>query len=253
MAKPNINIFHMYPDLLNLYGDGGNVSCLKKRLEWRGINTKVVEVKFQDEVNLENADVVFIGGGPDREQKLASQEIHKASSQISKFVNDNGVLLAICGGYQILGKTWVLNDEDVPGLGILDIETRRSLPGAPRLIGNIALDSKISARPVIGYENHAGRTFLGQNVEPFGRVIKGVGKGNNDDSLCDGVIYKNVIGTYLHGPLLAKNPEIADWLLKRAVQRRCDKLGISTCVLDALDNSVEDEANDYMSQRLGVK
>ena len=252
MDKPCIHIYHMYPDLLNLYGDGGNVTCLKARLEWRGIEAKVSEVKFGDEINLENADIVFIGGGPDREQRLASQEIHNASEQISKYASDNGVLLAICGGYQILGKTWFLDDEDLPGLGILDIETKRPLPGAPRLIGNIALNSEISTLPVIGYENHAGRTFLGEHVKPFGRVIKGVGKGNNDDSCADGVLYKNVIGTYLHGPLLGKNPEIADWLLLRALQRRCEKMEISKCILEALDDHVEIQANNYMAQRLGV-
>ena len=129
------------------------------------------------------------------------------------FVEADGTLLAICGGYQILGRTWLLGDEVVEGLGILDIETQRAGTSADRLIGDIVLGSSLAALPVIGYENHAGRTCLGGSVEPFGSVEGSVGHGNNDDGNIDGVRYRNATGTYLHGPLLSKNPEVADALL----------------------------------------
>lgn len=243
-AERPLRIVHMFPDLLNLYGDLGNVRVLERRCQWRGIPVETVEVKHGQKVDLSTADIVFLGGGPDREQKLASEQLLRMKDDLRAFVEADGVLLAICGGYQILGSEWLMGDESVEGLGILDIVTRRG--GSRRLIENIALESPLSSRPVVGYENHAGRTYLGEGTVPFGKVVSKTGDGNNDVDHADGALYRNVIGTYLHGPLLGKNPEVADWLIARAVERRVG----APVELPALDDSVEIAANEYMAGRL---
>lgn len=241
-----LRIVHLYPDLLNLYGDGGNLKVLLQRCAWRGIPAELVEIHYGDEFDLSEADLIFMGGGPDREQHLASQEILKNKEQLAEYVENDGVLLAICGGYQILGKNWLMGDESVEGLSIIDAETLRAGKGFDRLIENIALVSLLASRPVIGYENHAGRTHLGAGLEPFGQVVSTTGHGNDDKSGADGVRYKNVIGTYLHGPLLGKNPEVADWLLATALSRKFGE----NVKLEPLDDSVELNANEFMANRL---
>ncbi len=241
-----LRIVHLYPDLLNLYGDGGNLKVLLQRCAWRGIPAELVEIHYGDEFDLSGADLIFMGGGPDREQHLASQEILKNKEQLAEYVESDGVLLAICGGYQILGKNWLMGDESVEGLSIIDAETLRAGKGFDRLIENIALVSLLASHPVIGYENHAGRTHLGEGLEPFGQVVSTTGHGNDDKSGADGVRYKNVIGTYLHGPLLGKNPEVADWLLATALSRKFGE----NVKLEPLDDSVELNANEFMANRL---
>lgn len=241
-----LRLVHLYPDLLNLYGDGGNLKVLMQRCAWRGIPMELAEIHYGDDFDLSEADIVFMGGGPDREQSLASQEILKNKDQLAAYVADDGVLLAICGGYQILGKNWLMGDELVEGLSIIDAETSRANKGFDRLIENIALVSPLASHPVIGYENHAGRTHLGADLEPFGKVISTTGHGNDDASGADGVLYKNIIGTYLHGPLLGKNPEVADWLIARALSRKFD----APVALEPLDDSVELNANEFMASRL---
>ncbi len=243
-ASAPLRIAHLFPDLLNLYGDLGNVRVLQRRCEWRGIPVEVVDVRHGQTVDLSTVDIVFLGGGPDREQRLASEQLMRMKDDLRAFVEDDGVLLAICGGYQILGSEWLLADETVEGLGILDVDTRRG--GARRLIENIVLDSPLAEHPVVGYENHAGRTYLGAGARPFGAVISKTGDGNNDHDRADGALYRNVIGTYLHGPLLGKNPEIADWLISRAIERRVG----APVELPALDDSVELAANKVMVDRL---
>ena len=201
-------------------------------------------MRHGQEIDLSTVDIVFLGGGPDREQRLASAQLLQMKEDLRAFVEADGVMLAICGGYQILGSEWLLGDESVEGLGILDIVTRRG--GTRRLIENIVLDSPLAQRPVVGYENHAGRTYLGAGVQPFGQVISKTGDGNNDEDHADGARYRNVIGTYLHGPLLGKNPEIADWLIARAVERMAG----APVELPALDDAVELAANKAMVDRL---
>lgn len=218
-------IAHLFPDLLNLYGDGGNVRILQQRLLWRGIPVEVRHVTYGETIELSQVDLVFMGGGPDGEQSLAAEALHKMRDQLVQFVDEGGPVLAICGGYQIMGGTWLLGEEEVPGLGILDAATRRLGTSGDRLIDNIALESELAEMPVIGYENHASRTYLGVSERSFGKVISRTGHGNNDESAADGIIYKNVIGTYLHGPLLSKNPQVADWLLIRALERRAARIG----------------------------
>ena len=254
-GKPaELVIAHLFPDLLNLYGDGGNVRILEQRLRWRGIPVEVKRVNHGETVDLSDVDLVMLGGGPDREQRLASAELMGMREQLHAYVEDGGVLLAICGGYQILGHEWLLGDEVVKGLGIVDMTTERAAGGSgDRLIDNIVLTSPLAKRPVVGYENHAGRTHLGAGVEPFGAVASATGHGNNDADKQDGVRYKNVVGTYLHGPLLAKNPEVADDLLARALDRLAARTSQPAIRLEPLDDAVEQDANDAMTKKLGVR
>ena len=248
-----IVIAHMFPDLLNLYGDGGNVRILSERLAWRGIPVQVRRVEYGESVDLGDVDLVFLGGGPDREQKLASAELMRMKDELAAYVEEDGPVLAICGGYQILGKTWLLGDEEVPGLDIVGIETRRPGTSADRLIDNIVLSSPLATHPVVGYENHAGRTYLVEGVKPFGAVVSSVGHGNNDADKADGALYLKVLGTYLHGPLLSKNPEIADWLLAAACERHARRTGESAPALARLDDAEELAANAFMADKAGAK
>lgn len=243
-------IAHMLPDLLNLYGDGGNVRILEQRLRWRGIPVEVRRVSYGEAVDFSEVDLVFLGGGPDREQKLASEQLLGMAADLAAYVEADGPLLAICGGYQILGRQWLWGDELVPGLGIIGMETRRPGTSANRLIGNMMLETPLAERPVIGYENHAGRTYLDEGVQPFGRIAGKAGFGNNDDDGVEGVRYRNVVGTYSHGPLLSKNPAVADWLLARALERWAARTGVSVPTLVPLDDTAELAANEAMARRL---
>ena len=249
-SEPPVVIAHMLPDLLNLYGDGGNVRILEPRLRWRGIPVEVRRIQHGEAVDFSQVDLVFMGGGPDREQKLASEQLLAMRDELAAYVEGGGPLLAICGGYQILGRQWLWGDELVPGLGLIDMETRRPGTSADRLIDNMVLESPLAAHPVVGYENHAGRTYLGEDVEGFGRVVSSCGHGNNDDDRVEGARYKNVVGTYSHGPLLSKNPEVADWLLARALERRTQRTGTPAADLAPLDDSDELAANVSMVKRL---
>ena len=249
-SEPPVVIAHMLPDLLNLYGDGGNVRILEQRLRWRGIPVEVRRIQHGEAVDFSQVDLVFMGGGPDREQKLASEQLPAMRDELAAYVEGDGPLLAICGGYQILGRQWLWGDELVPGLGLIDMETRRPGTSADRLIDNMVLESPLAAHPVVGYENHAGRTYLGEGVEGFGRVVSSCGHGNNDDDRVEGARYKNVVGTYSHGPLLSKNPEVADWLLARALERRTQRTGTPAADLAPLDDSAELAANASMVKRL---
>ena len=253
LSSEKLTIAHFYPELLNLYGDGGNVTILAHRARQRGIDVNVTRIGLGDELALADIDIAFLGGGPDRKQRIASQELLAHADELRAYVEDDGMLLAICGGYQILGRTWVLGDEEVAGLDIVDAVTKRTDGGSHnRLVSNIALSSPLATIPVIGYENHAGRTFLGPSAQPFGRVIGHSGKGNNDHDGTDGIIYRNVIGTYLHGPVLAKNPEIADHLIERALARRAHVEGRSAPSLPPLDDQEERAANAFMCAQLKI-
>lgn len=233
-----LTIGHLYPDLLNLYGDSGNIACLKQRCLWRGIDVEVIAYELQDEIDFSDLDIVLLGGGSDREQKIVCQKLQDIKPAFQEYVEDNGVVLAICGGYQLLGKYYQTADDTIEGLHLLDIFTEN---GEERLIDNIVLKSDLVEMPVVGFENHGGRTFIGEHT-PFGKIV--CGKGNDGESGYEGVVYKNVIGTYLHGPLLPKNPEVCDWLIKRALER---KYGDVT--LASLDDTVEKEANQYVYDR----
>jgi hypothetical protein len=237
-----IRISHLFPELLNLYGDGGNIICMRKRCEWRGIDVQVQQVHLGNSVQFSDTDIVFIGGGTDREQKIVCGELLAVKQQLHDYVEAGGVLLAVCGGYQLLGHNYLLGDELVEGVGVIDLKTER---GEGRLIGNVMIQSDICSMPIVGYENHGGRTYLG-DCEPLGKVISAGGYGNNGKDGCEGVHYKNAIGTYLHGPLLPKNPQVCDYLLKTALTR---KYG-NDFDFPELDDTVENNANLVMQERL---
>ena len=211
-----LRIVHLYPDALNLYGDGGNIASLAKRCAWRGIPCRVDQVLMGQELDLTDADVVLLGGGADRDQLAVAEELRGQREKLADYVADGGVLLAICGGYQLLGHSYMMGDERVEGLHILDLET---VAGKTRLIGNVAIESSVCATPIVGFENHAGRTLLGQDEHALGRALV-TGTGNNGEDGGEGVLHDGVVGTYLHGPILPKNPGVTDWLLARALRRR---------------------------------
>lgn len=240
MSSQGVTIVHLYPELLNLYGDSGNILVLRRRLEWRGLQCRVEEVHMGEHPSFSNADLVFIGGGSDREQRIVCDELRSMQAELRSFVEDEGVLLAVCGGYQLLGHSYLMGDIEVQGLSLVDLYTDR---GSPRLIGNVVVQSRICKQPIVGYENHGGRTHLGNGVEPLGTVL--AGHGNDGSTGEEGCLYKNVIGTYVHGPLLPKNPGIADWLLARALDRR-----FGTSSLAPLDDTEELAANQSMVNRL---
>ena len=232
-SQRGLCIAHMYPELLNLYGDSGNVLVMRKRLTWRGLGCEVREFHVGDRPRLSGVDIVLIGGGSDREQRIVCDRLLEARRELVSFVEDGGVLLAVCGGYQLLGHSYLMGDEKVPGLSLVDLYTDR---GSPRLVGNIAVQSRICAQPIVGFENHGGRTHLGADVEPLGSVL--FGYGNDGETGEEGCLYRNVVGTYVHGPLLPKNPGVADYLLGKALERR-----YADGALAPLDDGAELAAN----------
>lgn len=242
-VKP-LTIVHLFPELLNLYGDGGNVIALTRRLQWRGLLVEVREIGMGDAMDFSQADIVFIGGGADREQMIVKDAMVARKSELSAYVADGGVLLAVCGGYQFLGHSYAMDDVVVEGLGVIDMETVR---GEGRLIGNAVIQSDICDAPIVGFENHGGRTTLGPDAKPLGRVL-GKTFGNNGEDGFEGVHQGNLIGTYLHGPLLPKNPQVADYLIAQAYERRGDALELAP-----LDDAIELEANRVMAKRLNVR
>ena len=234
-----MTIGHLYPDLLNLYGDRGNIQCLKMRLLWRGIDAEVVEYNLGDRIDFSKMDIVLLGGGSDREQMIVCQKLQEIRKDFVDYVEDNGVVIAVCGGYQLLGHHYNTSDGNMEGLHLVDLSTEQ---GSPRLISNVVLESPLFPYPITGFENHGGRTHLGEGVQPFGKVLFGFG--NNGEDHQEGAVYKNVVGTYLHGPLLPKNPHVCDYLLRNALIRR----GASG-ELEPLDDSQEREANDAIVKR----
>ncbi len=235
-----IKIYHLYPDLLNLYGDRGNIECMRKRLIWRGIDAEVIMHTCDDgKLDLSDADIVFIGGGSDREQKIVCDKLLEQRKEIKEYVENNGTLVAVCGGYQLLGKYYKLHDETIEGLDILDIFTEQ---GKKRLIGNIVLEPDFIEGNIVGFENHGGRTYIG-NHKPLGKVVYGYG--NDEKTGYEGVVYKNVVATYLHGPLLPKNPKLCDYILTNALKRKyTDFKGLTP-----LGDELEEIANGYIVNR----
>lgn len=218
-----LNIAHLYPDLLNLYGDSGNILCLQKRCAWRGIECAVTPLVSGRDFDFSPYDLIFIGGGQDREQKLVLSDLTlKKCSSLGNAVQSGAVVLAICGGYQLLGRFYeTAAGERLNFTGILDLYT---CAGEKRLIGNYEFKTAEKIR-IIGFENHSGRTFLGSGVAPLGRVLKGFG--NNGADKTEGARYKNTFCTYCHGPVLPKNPDFADMLIKTALERRYDEVELA--------------------------
>lgn len=241
--KRPLRVVYLYPDALNLYGDGGNAMIIKSRCAWRGIPVTVDEVTMGQELNLESADIVLMGGGADRDQLAVAHELASRREEIARYVESDGTLLAICGSYQLLGHSYYMGDTRIEGLGVLDIETTR---GEGRLIGNVAVTTELCDDPLVGFENHGGRTHLGPNAAPLGDSVV-PGTGNNGGDGHEGVLYRGVIGTYLHGPALSKNPQLADWFIEHALRRRIqqgDRTAASLLPLYPLDDSLEHAAHD---------
>ncbi len=235
-----LTIGHLYPDLLNLYGDRGNIQCMKKRCEWRGIEAEIKEFRLGDQVDFSSLDIVLLGGGSDREQRIVCTRLLENQKDFQSYVEDGGSVIAVCGGYQLLGSYYDTDEGRMEGLSLVDMYTEQ---GSPRLISNIVLKNDRFHDPIVGFENHGGRTFVNKaSVSPFGQVV--FGYGNNGQDKEEGVLYKNVVGTYLHGPLLPKNPEICDYLLSNALER---KYGKGT--LTPLDDAWEKDANGYIVSR----
>lgn len=238
-----LTIGHLYPDLLNLYGDRGNIQCLMKRCLWRGIEAETVSFELDDNIDFSNLDIVLLGGGSDREQMLVCEKLKEIQKDFKDYVEQDGVVIAICGGYQLLGNYYRTDMGTIEGLSLVDMYTEQ---GEDRLIDNIVLQSELFDMPIVGFENHGGRTFIGEN-KPLGNVL--YGSGNDGKSGYEGVVYKNVIGTYLHGPLLPKNPQLADELILRALKKKYGE----DVTLSPLDDSQEKAANDYIYNRFVKK
>lgn len=245
-----LTICHLYPDLLDLYGDRGNILALTARCHWRGIEPVIQRASLGEDLDFLGMDILFIGGGSDREQGLLVQDLMRREKELRSAIDDGLVVLAICGGYQMLGKYYQMaGGEKITGLNILDVWT---IAGAKRLIGNVVVDldeevlgvdSSPPLRTLVGFENHSGQTHLGEGMRSLGKVS--FGHGNNGEDGEEGVRYRNVFGTYLHGPLLPKNPHLADLLLGLAIQRRDPNTR-----LRELDDRLEKLAHETMVKRL---
>jgi CobQ-like glutamine amidotransferase family enzyme len=223
----------LYPDLMNIYGDRGNVLTLLKRAEWRGYEARLLELGKGTHRAMDGVDVFFFGGGQDREQALVYDDLIESKAvPLGTAVTQGAVVLAVCGGFQLLGHYYeTAEGEKLPGLGLIDVRTDA---GGKRCIGNAVVDVAglgIAPPTLVGFENHSGRTFLGPDVPPLGRVR--VGSGNNGQDGTEGCAAGNVFGTYLHGSLLPKNPHFADLLISRALKRD----------LEPLDDQLELEAH----------
>jgi hypothetical protein len=237
-----IRVCHLYPDLLNLYGDRGNIIAFQQRCKWRDIPVHVQSVNRGDKVCFRELDFVFLGGGSDREQILIATDLMKRRDEFAAAIEGGLVVLAICGGYQLLGAYYLNRDgENIPGLGILDFYTRA---GERRLVGNVAVEVSLNGVPfkLVGFENHSGQTFLG-DIRPLGRVLSG--NGNNGRDGLEGVWHKNVFGSYLHGPLLPKNVRLTDYLIGLCLERR----GLNKELM-LLDDDFENRACEAMLLRL---
>lgn len=235
-----LNICHLYPDLLNVYGDLGNILILKYRAEQRDIKVNVVNLSLGDPFDKDKYDIVFFGGGQDYEQSIVSEDLTKLKRNgIQGYIEDGKVFLCICGGYQLLGKYYTTPEgEKLEGLGLLDFYTEG---GSTRFIGNTVIHNDEFNETYVGFENHSGRTYIG-DLKPLGKVIKGYG--NNGEDGDEGCIYKNTYCSYFHGSLLSKNPELADRLLQAALVKK-----YGSCELTQLDDTYEKQAKEFIINR----
>ena len=268
--KQSITIAWLYPDLMSTYGDRGNVIVLQKRCEWRGIDVKIIPVTLETSHSaLSTSDLIFMGGAKDRKQKLAGDDFLKRKGPVVKELVEKGIpALFVCAAYQFAGHYYKpYRGDKIPCAGIFDLYTEHPGDQTKRLIGNViakVIDLPLSSRDpsdreaishqheiatpstprkdnaIVGFENHGGRTYLGHKVKPLAVVTKGYG--NNGEDGYEGAVYKNAIGSYLHGPFLPKNPYVADWLIAKALEVKCDK----HVTLKELDDSFEWRAHRQM-------
>ena len=241
--KNRFTVGWLYPDLMNIYGDRGNILTLLKRAEWRGFDARAIELGRGVVEGMADVDVFFFGGGQDREQALVYDDLIELKQEpLEAAVGEGSMVLAVCGGYQLLGHYYqTAEGEKFPGIGLIDVRTEA---GKKRFIGDVVVDAGIEGLEpptLVGFENHSGRTFLGPGARPLGKVR--LGSGNNGSDGTEGCVQGGVIGTYLHGSLLPKNPHVADYLIRRALTRR----GLSE--LAPLDDSTELAAHARILQR----
>lgn len=247
MAERALRVCALYPDLMNIYADRGNILMLQRRCAWRGIGFELTAAGLGEAVDPDAHDLFYLGGGQDRDQQLCAEDLVATKRDALHAAAARGaVVLGICGGIQLLGDHYELGDVRVPGVGLVDLHTVRATDGS-RLIGNVAIEVELPGldgpRVLAGFENHGGRTLLHDGEQPLGRVIKG--HGNDGRSGVEGVRRETVLGTYLHGPLLPKNAWFADWLLATA-------LGVDPAALLPLDDALEDAAHASARAAAGV-
>jgi lipid II isoglutaminyl synthase (glutamine-hydrolysing) len=249
-AVPRVlRVCALYPDLMNIYADRGNLIVLERRCAWRGIGFELVASGLGEQLDAGAHELFYIGGGQDRDQRLCAQDLIETKRDgLHAAAARGAVVLGVCGGYQLLGHSYTLGAEEIPGVGLLDVRTVRE--DGPRLIGNVAIEvddfegaASGGDRVLAGFENHGGRTYLGTGQQPLGRVLKGYG--NDGHSGVEGARTHNTIGTYLHGPLLPKNVWFADWLIARA-------LGIDPAELAPLEDGIERETHLSARRAAGV-
>ena len=242
-----LRVCSLYPDLMNIYADRGNMLMLERRCAWRGIGFELRGIGLGDPLDPDAHDLLYIGGGQDRDQALCARDLASAKRDALHAAAERGaVVFAVCGGLQLLGHGYELGDERLPGVGLVDLDTKRE--DGPRLLGNIAIELDLPGGParLAGFENHAGRTYLGPGTASLGRVLKG--NGNNGGDGAEGVrggAHGTVIGTYMHGPLLPKNTAFADWLAATA-------LAVDVASLGALDDGLETAAHAEAARAAGV-
>ncbi|MGD1056494.1 MAG: glutamine amidotransferase [Solirubrobacteraceae bacterium] len=240
-----LRVCALYPDLMNIYADRGNLIVLERRCAWRGIGFQLSSSGLGEPLDGDAHDLFYIGGGQDRDQRLCAEDLIATKREgLHAAAARNAVVLGVCGGYQLLGHSYTLDEEEIPGVGLLDVRTVRE--EGPRLIGNVAIEVSLGERAtevLAGFENHGGRTYLGTSQQPLGRVLSG--HGNDGRSGFEGAITQNTIGTYLHGPLLPKNVWFADWLITRA-------LGLQADALAPLDDAIERQTHLGARRAAGV-
>ncbi len=249
--KYKLTIGWLYPKLMNVYGDRGNVITLQKRCEWRDIE---VEIKYLDapllEKDLEKCDLLMMGGAQDEQQEIVSDDLKKKNKALNSAIEKGIPGLYVCGAYQFLGNYYKdASGTEIPGLGIFDLYTINPGENSKRLIGNIVTESSMvngQSSVLVGFENHGGRTYLGKNTKPLGTVVSGFGNNGNDKT--EGAIYKNSIGTYFHGPILPKNPRLADFLIEKALEIKYKK----KIILEKLDDSFAENARKVIAKRLSI-
>ena len=257
--RVSLTIGWLYPDLMSTYGDRGNVICLKKRCLWRDISVGILPINLDtSRKEILNSDLIIGGGAQDRQQTIVIKDLTANKATVLKKMFKRGIPgLFVCGSPQLLGHYYMTGDGTrLKGLSIFDFVTKHFGHNKPRCIGNTVgemLNSKLETRnskfkkTIVGFENHGGRTYLGKNVEPFAKVL--VGYGNNGEDGFEGAVFQNVIACYYHGPFLAKNPHIADWLISKAMEIKYTKM----IELEPLDDTLEWQAHDYILKKLNVR
>ncbi len=245
-----LKIGHLYPTLMSVAADRGNLFSLAKRCQWRGIAVEVEQIYVKQTPDFTKYDLILFHGGADREMELASRDIQAKAPSLREAAAANTVILSICAGYQLLGHHYKpFQGPDLKGVGLLDLYTEG---GGTRYMTHMALECQFpetGLKVMVGYENHSGRTYLGQNAQALGKVL--VGWGNNGKDNQEGAIYKNVFGTYLHGPLLPKNPWFTDILIRRALERRYGEVELAP-LDDATENTAHDVALKLAQQFKGT-